>query len=281
MEVMNGTKKNPMGRPTAPVSERLRMGQLVRKYRLKANMEQKDVAALLGCTPTAIGAWEKGRSGPSLDLITKLCNTLDIPIYEFFGIPEPDPRLPEDDAFTMTNLHALNAYNRQTVDQLILRLLEEQSLAEQRTLRQYHRPIQYVDQLCPAAGPGAPAPDYAEPETLYLRTSRALKGSDLIMRVNGDSMEPDYPDGCRVFVNTNEETPIGGVGIFIVDGEFFIKQRQADCLHSLNRSHADISFNEYMNIQHYGRVMGIVDEEDILDGDELDRVRHAFAEVEE
>lgn len=87
-----------------------------------------------------------------------------------------------------------------------------------------------------------------------------------------------YPDGCRVFVNTGEETPIGEVGVFIVDGEFFIKQRQADCLYSLNRSHADIRFHENMDIKHYGRVIGIVDEGDVLYGEELNRVRDAFAE---
>ena len=254
------------------------MGQVIRQYRRKAHMEQQDVGKQLGCSGNAIGGWETGRNGPSLDVIPRLCEVLNIPIYELMGIPAPEPTLPERDARSLANLRALNDYNRQTADQLVLRLLAEQDQAEQRTLRQYHSRLPYVDQLCPAAGPGAPAPDYAKPETLYLRASRASESSDVIMKVNGNSMEPGYPDGCRVFVNTGEETPIGEVGVFIVDGEFFIKQRQADCLYSLNRSHADIRFHENMDIKHYGRVIGIVDEGDVLYGEELNRVRDAFAE---
>lgn len=254
------------------------MGQVIRQYRRKAHMEQQDVGKQLGCSGNAIGGWETGRNGPSLDVIPRLCEVLNIPIYELMGIPAPEPTLPERDARSLANLRALNDYNRQTADQLVLRLLAEQDQAEQRTLRQYHSRLPYVDQLCPAAGPGAPAPDYAEPETLYLRASRASESSDVIMKVNGNSMEPGYPDGCRVFVNTGEETPIGEVGVFIVDGEFFIKQRQADCLYSLNRSHTDIRFHENMDIKHYGRVIGIVDEGDVLYGEELNRVRDAFAE---
>lgn len=271
-------EKRVGGRPVAEVQERVRMGRVIRKYRLKAGLDQLDVARQLCCSGNTIGGWEKGRNGPSLDIIARLCEVLNIPLYELMGVPAPEPTLPEEDARSLANLHALSEYNRQTIDQLVLRLLSEQEQVQKRMLRQYNSRIQYVDQLCPAAGPGTPAPDYAEPEMLYLRASRASESSDLVMKVNGDSMEPDYPDGCRVFVNTGEETPIGEVGIFIVDGEFYIKQRRADCLYSLNRSHADIRFHEDMDIKHYGRVVGIVDEEDVLCGEELDRVRDAFAE---
>ena len=278
VEELKKDRRHAGGRPAAGSPERIRMGQVIRQYRRKAHMEQQDVGKQLGCSGNAIGGWETGRNGPSLDVIPRLCEVLNIPIYELMGIPAPEPTLPERDARSLANLRALNDYNRQTADQLVLRLLAEQDQAEQRTLRQYHSRLPYVDQLGPAAGPGAPAPDYAEPETLYLRASRASESSDVIMKVNGNSMEPGYPDGCRVFVNTGEETPIGEVGVFIVDGEFFIKQRQADCLYSLNRSHADIRFHENMDIKHYGRVIGIVDEGDVLYGEELNRVRDAFAE---
>lgn len=278
VEELKKNRRRAGGRPTAGSEERMRMGQVIRQYRRKAHMEQQEVGKQLGCSGNAIGGWEAGRNGPSLDVIPRLCEVLGIPIYELMGIPAPEPTLPERDALSLSNLRALNDYNRQTADQLVLRLLAEQDQAEQRTLRQYHSRLPYVDQLCPAAGPGVPAPDHVEPETLYLRASRASENSDVIMKVNGDSMEPDYPDGCRVFVSTDAETPIGEVGVFIVDGEFFIKQRQADCLYSLNRSHADIRFHEDMDIKHYGRVVGIVDEEDVLCGEELDRVRDAFAE---
>ena len=114
------------------------MGQVIRQYRRKAHMEQQDVGKQLGCSGNAIGGWETGRNGPSLDVIPRLCEVLNIPIYELMGIPAPEPTLPERDARSLANLRALNDYNRQTADQLVLRLLAEQDQAEQRTLRQYH-----------------------------------------------------------------------------------------------------------------------------------------------
>ena len=50
---------------------------------------------------------------------------------------------------------------------------------------------------------------------------------------------------------------------------------------SLNRNHTDIRFYDGMDVANYGRVIGIVDEEDVLEGEELDRVRDAFENSEE
>ena len=127
-----------------------------------------------------------GRNGPSLDVIPRLCEVLNIPIYELMGIPAPEPTLPERDARSLANLRALNDYNRQTADQLVLRLLAEQDQAEQRTLRQYIAACRMWISCAPPPAPVRPAPDYAEPETLYLRASRASESSDVIMKVNGN-----------------------------------------------------------------------------------------------
>ena len=90
------------------------MGQVIRQYRRKAHMEQQEVGKQLGCSGNAIGGWEAGRNGPSLDVIPRLCEVLGIPIYELMGIPAPEPTLPERDALSLSNLRALNDYNRRT-----------------------------------------------------------------------------------------------------------------------------------------------------------------------
>ena len=48
-------------------------------------------------------------------------------------------------------------------------------------------------------------------------------GAEFGLRVSGDSMEPVYHDGQIVWVQQCESVPIGAVGIFIYDGEGYIK----------------------------------------------------------
>ncbi len=276
-------QRMPVGRPAADTDFRSRLGQVVKRYRLAAGLEQIGLAKLLGCSSNAIGGWELGRTAPSIDMIPRLCDVLHIPLYDLMGLEAPAPVLPENEKRILSRYFTLNDQNQGIVSGLMDQLIAEQdrlSLEQERIeielLYRYHECIPEPELLSSAAGPGAPAPDYVETVPRYLRTSSPARKSDLLMRVNGDSMGDAYPDGCRVFVNTKEETPIGEVGVFIVNGEYFIKERREDCLYSRNREHEDIYFHEDMDIRHVGHVIGVVDETDILDGNELDKVRNAF-----
>ncbi len=72
--------------------------------------------------------------------------------------------------------------------------------------------------------------------------------------VNGDSMEPLYYDGDILLIETTLQVDIGEVGIFIVDGEAFVKQLGEGKLVSLNDKYKDIPLTEHSNCM--GRVVG-------------------------
>lgn len=100
---------------------------------------------------------------------------------------------------------------------------------------------------------------YLEPAAAGIAT--AVEGKDYVMielgpddpqgaayavRLQGDSMEPDFPDGSTVFVN-HDALADGDIGIFSVDGGTVCKQYHKDALgmvylFSLNRkrSEADV-----------------------------------------
>ena len=69
-------------------------------------------------------------------------------------------------------------------------------------------------------------------------------GASYAIRVQGDSMEPYFPDGSIAFVN-HDQMRDGDIGIFCVDGATVIKQWHYDpvlgitYLFSLNRKRAD------------------------------------------
>ena len=70
------------------------------------------------------------------------------------------------------------------------------------------------------------------------------QGAEYAVRIQGDSMEPDFPNGGIAFVN-HDEMRDGDIGIFCVDGATVIKQWHYDrmlgmtYLFSLNRARAD------------------------------------------
>ena len=63
-------------------------GDLIREYRKRKNLSQKELGEILHVTKNAVGAWEAGRSHPDLADIPALCETLGMPLGVFFGMPE-------------------------------------------------------------------------------------------------------------------------------------------------------------------------------------------------
>ena len=90
------------------------------------------------------------------------------------------------------------------------------------------------------------------------------RGASYAIRVQGNSMEPDFPDESIVFVN-HDEMRDGDVGVFCVDGATVIKQWHYDrmfgitYLFSLNRKRSDadlvITASSGRSLVWQGRVM--------------------------
>ena len=90
--------------------------------------------------------------------------------------------------------------------------------------------------------------------------------ADCVFTVNGDSMEPDYPDGCMVLVkrisDSGELTP-GDIGAFMIDNETYIKEYREDGLHSLNPKYDVMHFSDEESVYLIGRVTGVLNPENI------------------
>lgn len=71
--------------------------------------------------------------------------------------------------------------------------------------------------------------------------------------VNGRSMEPLFNDGDILLIEPTCQVEVGEIGIFIVDGEAFVKKLGNGELISLNKGHGNIPLTEYSNCM--GRVV--------------------------
>ena len=88
------------------------------------------------------------------------------------------------------------------------------------------------------------------------------EGAEFGVRIAGDSMQPDIPDGCTVFVRPTPAVEPGETGIFVLDGQAYCKKLIADhgarraLLRSLNPKYADIVVEDETRLRTLGKVLG-------------------------
>lgn len=80
-------------------------------------------------------------------------------------------------------------------------------------------------------------------ENIAVYYNEHTKKADYLMRVHGDSMEPDMFDGDILLVRNQPAVEIGEIGVFINDGERYVKEFGGDCLVSHNERYADIALS--------------------------------------
>ena len=96
---------------------------------------------------------------------------------------------------------------------------------------QFHVIYHNYQQAAAGTGIMLEAEDSGEP--VFIRNTWLSDRADEIVTVNGASMEPDFHDGQDVYVEHTPDLEIGEIGLFVINGDGFIKQYQGDHLHSL------------------------------------------------
>ena len=84
------------------------------------------------------------------------------------------------------------------------------------------------------------------------------EAADFAIDVNGDSMKPDFSHEDIALVQRDAEIHIGDVGVFIVNGDAFIKELGEKELISRNKKYKNIPIQEGDNVACMGKVIGKV-----------------------
>ena len=101
--------------------------------------------------------------------------------------------------------------------------------------------------------------DEAIAETLTVRNTPEAQQADYAIPVSGDSMEDEYHDGDIVLVKSCPCVRKGEIGIFLLDGNVYIKEFGDKCLISYNEKYPPIKLNKYQSIYCFGKVIGIAE----------------------
>ena len=233
----------------------------IRHYREELGMEQKALAAMVGVTANAVSNWERGRARPDVNLLPNICEALRITLYQLYCLDDPSVKYTTvEDAF-MENYRQLTPGHQYAVRAMAQNLLQVQ---QAEGCREIHKLTRFEHQL--AAGIGDPNEFEDSGTPIYVYDDSLTCRADCVFTVNGDSMEPDYPDGCMVLVkrisDSGELTP-GGIGAFMIDNETYIKEYRPDGLHSLNPAYPVMRFSDEDSVYLIGRVMGVLSPESV------------------
>ena len=108
-----------------------------------------------------------------------------------------------------------------------------------------------------SAGFGFDLEDRDEWDEIDIPDTPEAHEADFAVTIYGNSMEPIYHDSDIVLVKIQDRVNIGETGIFVVNGQGYIKQYGGDRLISVNSDYKDIVFTEGDFIKCAGKVIGI------------------------
>ena len=222
--------------------------------RQRLNMTQRKLAELLGVTPTRLNYWEKGKREPDVVMIQKLSQALKIDPNFLIGLDSTKLNsgmsVSKYETELLQKYRKLDKHGKKMVDMTVAEELNRiETQPEPRLGIKF--PVQYYSQSV-SAGDGNYL-DYTTSSIEYI-DEEPPAGTDYMLKVQGDSMEPTfYEDDC-VFVNKNEQPRIGEIGIFWYDGCVYIKEYGREGLVSHNPKYAVIKADE--TIRCLGKVIG-------------------------
>ncbi len=230
----------------------MRFGESLAVCRKERGLSQMEVAERLCAlgfevSNQAVSKWEKDMTLPNARQFLALCDVLEIEDIrgEFSG--------GEAGVFA-----GLSREGRRKAGEFI-QLLRESGRYAVRPRLQEVAPLRQLPlySLAVSAGTGQflDGEDYEMVEV----GAEVPEGSNFGVRVAGDSMEPRFHNGQTVWVRQQRSLMTGEIGIFLYDGNAYLKQLVARegtvALHSLNPHYDDIVISAALPLRVLGKVL--------------------------
>lgn len=233
------------------------IGSRIRSAREAKGLTQAQLADKVGnIKSSVVSMWENGNSRPDLDRFSRLCAALDITADELLGLKLDTNRPTLEEVERNRKIRVLDEHGLEMVDFVVDKEYARVTARAKKKAR-----ILKVDwyNIPASAGTGSFLDNETAEPILVYETSEAER-ADFALSVSGDSMEPEFHDGDKVFVQQQNTVEEGEIGIFVINGDAYIKQLGKKCLISLNPNYKPIPLHDDDAVYCCGKVLGIVEE---------------------
>ena len=239
----------------------MKLHERLKLLRENSKLTKMELIKRLKIPYTTYNNWEINTSKPQIPDLCMLADFHNVTVDYLVGHSIKETPITEIKAL-MQKYNRLSDKERRLVNILVdsMNIIsDEQELPEVNTII-YAVPLTRKIPLFsqPAsAGVGVYLED-SDAEMLSILDIPEYREADMAIRVNGDSMTPEYSNGDIVLVSQQPSVDIGEVGIFIYNGDGYIKKLEKDGLVSLNPKYATIRVNELDSFKTVGKVLCVV-----------------------
>lgn len=223
------------------------------------------MAAVASALDVSVGAYQKYENN-TRDVSTTLLNSL----ADFYGVttdyllgrePAADPLAGLDiNVEQVDSDNFIKAYEMlpESVKQIFIdTMLKLSEAAAKREKEDRLISIRFFERTAVSAGTGLYDDNNEYPTVKRVPDNAITRAADFCCYVSGDSMEPDYYDGDLICVKVQPSVEVGEVGVFVINGELFVKKLGANGLVSLNPKYSTIK--KSLDIICQGKVLGKID----------------------
>ena len=233
------------------------IGERIKAARIARDLTQVQLAKILGeKSGTVITNWETGTARPAIDKISSICQALHITPDYLFNITGDYPSY--DEMTMVRKYRTLDSFGKTAVDSVLN--VEYDRVLTVQPKKQRARMLKFDFYNYPASAGTGNFLETETPDEIWVKEVPEAEDADYVIPISGDSMEPTYHSGDKVFVEKCDSLEEGEIGIFIVNGDAYIKELGSKCLISHNSAYKPIKLGSTDSVYCCGRVLGVVEE---------------------
>lgn len=207
-------------------------------------------------------------ANPTLDTVQAIARALNCSLDDLDDSPKAHSLTPKEYAH-IKKYRTLDGHGKEVVDVVLDKETERmQSLAVQAEDEDDEDDVIDVDfaSLKASAGNGFQLFDDCPSDKLKVLYNEKTRQADICIKVAGHSMEPVFNDGDILLVRKQPSVNVGEYGIWIINGDTgYVKKSGPDRLISVNDEYDDIYPGEFDEIRCYGKVIGVLDKNWIVE----------------
>lgn len=249
-------------------------------------LKQKDLAEYVGISTSAISDWKKKNTNPSAENLSAIADFLNVSLrFLLTGEERIESIKLSDDIKELISYY--NTLDERSKGKILgkaetLAELTAERAAKERAAEQPKKAVQITapaadeqpepedDESEQGTSDKCVIPYYDYPasagtglfldetiaEDITVKATPEALSADFAIPIDGDSMEKDFSSGDTVLVRSCPNIPEGQIGIFVLDGDVYIKEYGGDCLISHNSKYKPIMLKDYGLSICLGRVLG-------------------------
>lgn len=256
------------------------IGKRIKEARENLGLTQIELADLVGVTGSAITNYEKETSHPKEAVMYKLFDALNVDANYLFqdvvNIPKKVNDVTLSEFEHIKKYRNLDEHGRHVIDLLLEAEYDRSISSKQQTSISTGRLIQFYPKLA-SAGTGQIVFDDVPVDLIEIPDVPEYKRAKYAIGVNGASMEPMFSDGDILLVEPAPELSIGEIGIFLVDGQSYVKRLGEGSLISLNSDYPNIDIDE--NTTCLGRVIDKVTSKPVLSDADISALNNGLKQL--